>query len=109
MVSLRLVEYSLAYKPYVGFIVTQVLNIYIYIYIYSHEGLFHYGCRPLGYHINLCICFLFHASAHNSIIIHNHTTTFSNTIQTASKLVPLALSVSQYKNTLDCSAKHKAS
>ena len=33
MVSLRLVEYSLAYKPYVGFIVTQVLNIYIYIYI----------------------------------------------------------------------------
>ena len=31
MVSLRLVEYSLAYKPYVGFIVTQVLNIYIYI------------------------------------------------------------------------------
>ena len=34
MVSLRLVEYSLAYKPYVGFIVTQVLNIYIYIYIY---------------------------------------------------------------------------
>ena len=59
MVSLRLVIYSLVYKPYIGFIVTQVLNIIC-------RGLSHYGSRPLGQtNINL------------SIITHDHTTTFT--------------------------------
>ena len=59
MVSLRLVIYSLVYKPYIGFIVTQVLNIIC-------RGLSHYGSRPLGQtNINL------------SIITHDLTTTFT--------------------------------
>ena len=59
MISLRLVIYSLVYKPYIGFIVTQVLNIIC-------RGLSHCGSRPLGQtNVNL------------SIITHNHTTTFT--------------------------------
>ena len=59
MISLRLVIYSLVYKPYIGFIVTQVLNIIC-------KELSHCGSRPLGQtNVNL------------SIITHNHTTTFT--------------------------------
>ena len=48
MVSLRLVKYSLAYKPYVGFIVTQVLNIYIYIYIYIYIAIKDFSIMDAG-------------------------------------------------------------
>ena len=63
MISLGLVKYSLVYKPYIGFIVTQVLNM-----ICSRQRLSHGGCRPLGSFV-----------AHHSIITHNHTATFTLT------------------------------
>ena len=57
MVSLGLVIYSLVYKPYIGFIVKQVLNI-----ICNRQGFYHCG-RRLN-HVKLCVCSLFHASFH---------------------------------------------
>ena len=48
MISLGLVKYSLVYKPYIGFIVTQVLNI-----ICNYLGLSYCEHRPLGR--NMCV------------------------------------------------------
>ena len=63
IVSLELIKYSLVYKLYIGFIVTQVLNI-----ICNRQRLSHGRCRPLGSFV-----------AHHLIITHNHRATFTLT------------------------------
>ena len=70
MVSLGLFKYVLVYKPYIGFIVTQMLNINMPPS--RTFSLWMWNVKPN--HVNIYVCSLLHASTHYSIITHHRTT-----------------------------------